>query len=103
MADRAHTGVPPGWERVARRIRRLYGHEVELREATREDDDVPASLVLYIDDELIGGIEPWWDEEWPAEQVLAEVAETIEEQWAQDHGGGLWGGGLAPPWDNRTD
>ncbi len=86
-------------ERVADRISRLYGHEVELRPVEHATSFTEVGhFDLYLDGERVGSIQPWWSPEWPPEQVLADLANTIEEGWAQELRGGLWESGLPPAW-----
>lgn len=97
MADSPPPGLPPGLERVADRIRRLYGHEVQL-EAGTDSPNNSAEILVYIDGEFVGTFEPWWDSNWPAEEILTELVGKIEEDCAQELGGGLWGSGFPPGW-----
>ena len=60
-------------------------------------------VLIYIDGDLVGSIRPSWTDEWPPEEVLAYLSDQIEEGWAQDLGGGLWGRGLCPPWNPASD
>ena len=100
VADAPPPGLPAGLDRVVNRIRRLCGHEVQF-EARTDSPFNDAEILLYIDGELVGTIEPWWDSRWPAEQVLTELTDKIEEDWAQELGGGLWGRGVQPGWDEE--
>lgn len=83
---------------MANRVRRLYGHDVRLEAAERTTLTEPSEFLLFIDGELAGAIRPFWSAESEAEEVLAHLSEQIEEYWAQDLGGGLWGIGPAPAW-----
>lgn len=102
MIRASQPSLPAGWERVARRIRRLFGHEVHLElveEATAFTE--AGDFLLYIDGELAGSVRPSWTDEWAPDEILANLSEQIEEYWAQDLGGGLWGPGLPPPVGGR--
>jgi hypothetical protein len=58
--------VPPGWERIAARVKALTGRELVLRP---QSETFVGGIEVSLDGIVLGSTEFWWDDEQPAEAL----------------------------------
>ncbi len=70
VAPRA--GLPPGWQELATRVEARTGRQLLLRAPDDVFSGGPQDVAVYVDGELLGEFEFWWDDDY-ADQAIADL------------------------------
>ena len=70
--------MPPGWERLADRVWREFGHRLVLRSSPEGWDSDDDFIEVLLDGELTGGIGFSWSDDEAIDQVLDDLWDALD-------------------------
>ncbi len=80
-------GLPPTWQQLASRVEARTARRLLLRAPDEEFSSGPEDVEVYLDGELLGHFEFWWDDD-AADEVLADLehalAQYLDEELKRD-------------------